>query len=84
MRVLCHAHRLSLPFCSVLDARFSQANAEGELAGYVLGKVEMGPEGMYGHVSALTVKAECRRRGVAQRLMAQVPSPRFALRCGLV
>ncbi|CAE6925432.1 nat5 [Symbiodinium natans] len=45
------------------------AEADGQIAGYIIGKVEgVGPE-WHGHVSAISVAPEFRRTGVANRLM---------------
>ena len=44
----------------------------GTLLGYVLAKSETGPQGLYCHISALSVRPEARRCGIASRLMAQI------------
>ena len=45
------------------------AEAEGHIAGYIIGKVEGSGPTWHGHVSAISVAPEFRRTGVANRLM---------------
>eukprot|EP00743_Colponemidia_sp_Colp-15_P003806 GILK01004106.1.p2 GENE.GILK01004106.1~~GILK01004106.1.p2 ORF type:complete len:173 (-),score=28.12 GILK01004106.1:1253-1771(-) len=42
---------------------------DGNLQGYILGKVEGEGENWHGHVTALTVAPEARRQGLAKKLM---------------
>ncbi|CAK9082645.1 N-terminal acetyltransferase B complex catalytic subunit NAA20 (NatB N-alpha-terminal acetylation complex catalytic subunit) [Durusdinium trenchii] len=45
------------------------AEADGSIAGYIIGKVEGAGANWHGHVSAISVAPEFRRTGVANRLM---------------
>ncbi|CAL1135252.1 unnamed protein product [Cladocopium goreaui] len=45
------------------------AEADGHIAGYIIGKVEGAGPNWHGHVSAISVAPEFRRTGVANRLM---------------
>ncbi|EKX52765.1 hypothetical protein GUITHDRAFT_101918 [Guillardia theta CCMP2712] len=48
------------------------AELKGKLCGYTLAKLDRGMEGVFGHISAVTIKAEFRGRNLGSRLMAQM------------
>jgi [ribosomal protein S18]-alanine N-acetyltransferase len=50
------------------------ARLDGELAGFIMGRLELGRGGLAGHVMTIDVLPIFRRRGVAMRLMLEVES----------
>jgi ribosomal protein S18 acetylase RimI-like enzyme len=48
------------------------ARVDGLIAGFVIGRVDVEPDLITGHIMTLDVVPACRRQGIAQRLMLEV------------
>jgi ribosomal-protein-alanine acetyltransferase len=48
------------------------ARVKGEIAGFIIGQIENSDDGLVGHILTLDVLPECRRQGVAQRLLDEI------------
>eukprot|EP00438_Fugacium_kawagutii_P007829 Skav212608 [mRNA] locus=scaffold2176:193896:195161:- [translate_table: standard] len=57
------------------------AEADGHIAGYIIGKVEGAGPNWHGHVSAISVAPEFRRTGVANRLMEYLEEDGWMAKC---
>jgi ribosomal-protein-alanine acetyltransferase len=48
------------------------ARVNGEMAGFVIGRIEDSIDGLVGHIMTIDVKPEHRRKGVAQKLLSEI------------